>query len=96
MHFSLFSMLTLHLCLVELRGATPVASTPRPSRNEADEDDEPPLNEDDDDDDELDDFDQEDNETNTQHLVLALFEKVNACCNFNYCLFHLITTGLYR
>ncbi|XP_074592565.1 transcription initiation factor IIA large subunit-like isoform X2 [Curcuma longa] len=61
---------------VEPQSATPVAGTPRPSRNEADEDDEPPLNEDDDDDDELDDFDQEDNETNTQHLVLALFEKV--------------------
>ncbi|XP_042428095.1 transcription initiation factor IIA large subunit-like isoform X1 [Zingiber officinale] len=61
---------------VELRSATPVAGTPRPSRNEVDEDEEPPLNEDDDDDDELDDLDQEDDETNTQHLVLALFEKV--------------------
>ncbi|URD86532.1 transcription factor IIA large subunit [Musa troglodytarum] len=60
---------------VELRAATPSVGTPKPSKNDAGEDDEPPLNEDDDD--ELDDLDQEEEETNTQHLVLALFDKVS-------------------
>ncbi|CAD5188479.1 unnamed protein product [Musa acuminata subsp. malaccensis] len=60
---------------VELRAATPSVGTPKPGKNEAAEDDEPSLNEDDDDD-ELDDLDQEEDEPNTQHLVLALFDKV--------------------
>ncbi|XP_074567850.1 transcription initiation factor IIA large subunit-like isoform X1 [Curcuma longa] len=60
---------------VELRAPTPAVATPKPSKDEAEEDDEPSLNEDDDDDDELDD-DQDDDEPNTQHLVLALFDKV--------------------
>lgn len=59
-----------------MRAATPSVGTPKPSKNDAGEDDEPPLNEDDDD--ELDDLDQEEEETNTQHLVLALFDKVIA------------------
>lgn len=62
---------------VELRAATPSVGTPKPGKNEAAEDDEPSLNEDDDDD-ELDDLDQEEDEPNTQHLVLALFDKVFA------------------
>lgn len=59
---------------VEVRGVTPVG-TPKPSTD----DDEPSLNEDDD---ELDDLDQEEVETNTQHLVLALFDKVIAVNGF--------------
>ncbi|KAL5994538.1 hypothetical protein ACLOJK_024591 [Asimina triloba] len=51
------------------------AGTPKPAKNEALEDDEPPLNEDDDDD--ADDFDQGDEEPSTNHLVLAQFEKVS-------------------
>lgn len=65
---------------VELRATTPSATpsvgTPRPSRSEAGEDDEPPLNEDDDDDEDLDDLEQEEEEPNTQHLILAQFDKV--------------------
>ncbi|KAJ4959564.1 hypothetical protein NE237_026675 [Protea cynaroides] len=49
--------------------------TPKPTKTEALEDDEPPLNEDDDD--ELDDLDQGDEEPGTNHLVLAQFEKVS-------------------
>ncbi|KAJ4954629.1 hypothetical protein NE237_011412 [Protea cynaroides] len=49
--------------------------TPKPTKTEALEDDEPPLNEDDDD--ELDDLDQGDAEPGTDHLVLAQFEKVS-------------------
>eukprot|EP00262_Sarcandra_glabra_P016198 TRINITY_DN520_c0_g2_i1.p1 TRINITY_DN520_c0_g2~~TRINITY_DN520_c0_g2_i1.p1 ORF type:complete len:383 (-),score=91.54 TRINITY_DN520_c0_g2_i1:136-1284(-) len=55
---------------------TPInPGTPKPTKSEALEDDEPPLNEDDDDD--LDDPEQGDEEPNTNHLVLAQFEKVN-------------------
>ncbi|XP_027345932.1 transcription initiation factor IIA large subunit-like [Abrus precatorius] len=54
------------------------ASTPAPvAQNEVDEeddDDEPPLNENDDDD--LDDLDDQGEDQNTQHLVLAQFDKV--------------------
>lgn len=49
--------------------------TPKLTKPEAVEDDEPPLNEDDDDDD-LDDLEQEDEEPSINHLVLAQFEKV--------------------
>ncbi|XP_043693632.1 transcription initiation factor IIA subunit 1-like [Telopea speciosissima] len=49
--------------------------TPKPTKTEALEDDEPPLNEDDDD--ELDDLDQGDEEPSINHLVLAQFEKVS-------------------
>lgn len=62
--------------IVDLRAPTPLVGTPKPTKNEAAEDDEPPLNEDDDDEDDLDDFDQGEEETNTQHLVLAQFDKV--------------------
>ncbi|WOL06941.1 transcription initiation factor IIA subunit 1 [Canna indica] len=61
---------------VELRAPTPAVGTPKPGKDEAGEDDEPPLNEDDDDDDDELDDDQEEEEPNTQHLVLALFDKV--------------------
>lgn len=60
----------------ELRAPTPAVATPRSSRNEVTEDDEPPLNEDDDDEDDLDDLEQGEEETHTQHLVLAQFDKV--------------------
>lgn len=60
----------------DLRAPTPIVGTPKPTKNEAAEDDEPPLNEDDDDEDDLDDFDQGEEEPNTQHLVLAQFDKV--------------------
>lgn len=46
------------------------------AEGEDDDDDEPPLNEDDDDDDEIDDLQDGDEEPNTQHLVLAQFDKV--------------------
>jgi transcription initiation factor TFIIA large subunit len=65
---------------VEYRAPTPAAATPKP-RNDAGDDDEPPLNEDDDDDDELDDLEQGDDEPNTQHLVLAQFDKVTRTKN---------------
>ncbi|XP_058078011.1 transcription initiation factor IIA large subunit-like isoform X2 [Magnolia sinica] len=55
--------------------------TPKPTKNEALEDDEPPLNEDDDDDD-LDDLEQGDEEPSTNHLVLAQFEKANGEFDF--------------
>ncbi|KAL6619985.1 hypothetical protein ACP70R_032075 [Stipagrostis hirtigluma subsp. patula] len=64
----------------EYRAPTPAAGTPKP-RNDAGDDDEPPLNEDDDDDDELDDLEQGDDEPNTQHLVLAQFDKVTRTKN---------------
>ncbi|KAG2628529.1 transcription initiation factor IIA subunit 1-like [Panicum virgatum] len=70
----------------EYRAPTPVVATPKP-RNDAgdddddDDDDEPPLNEDDDDDDELDDLEQGEDEPNTQHLVLAQFDKVTRTKN---------------
>ena len=72
------------LCLLaEYRAPTPAVGTPK-QRNDAgdddDDDDEPPLNEDDDDDDELDDLEQGEDEPNTQHLVLAQFDKVGALC----------------
>ena len=73
-------ILSMFLCLLaEYRAPTPVVATPKP-RNDAgdDDDDEPPLNEDDDDDDELDDLEQGEDEPNTQHLVLAQFDKVGA------------------
>ncbi|KAJ6830867.1 transcription initiation factor IIA subunit 1-like [Iris pallida] len=60
---------------VEFRTPTPSIGTPKPAKSEA-VDDEPPLNEDDDDDDDLDDLDQGEEETHTQHLVLAQFDKV--------------------
>lgn len=56
----------------------PVSTPAIPAPNDIgeDDDDEPPLNEnDDDDDDELDDVDQGE-DLNTQHLVLAQFDKV--------------------
>jgi hypothetical protein len=61
--------------LAEYRAPTPAVGTPKP-RNDVGDDDEPPLNEDDDDDDELDDLEQGEDEPNTQHLVLAQFDKV--------------------
>jgi transcription initiation factor TFIIA large subunit len=67
----------------EYRAPTPAVATPKP-RNDAgddDDDDEPPLNEDDDDDDELDDLEQGEDEPNTQHLVLAQFDKVTRTKN---------------
>lgn len=59
------------LCFTEVQ-----ASTPAVIPNDAGEDDdgEPPLNEDDDDDD-LDEVDEAE-DSNTQHLVLAQFDKV--------------------
>ncbi|XP_072975361.1 transcription initiation factor IIA large subunit-like [Typha angustifolia] len=60
----------------DLRAPTPSVGTPKPSKNEGGDDDEPPLNEDDDDDDDLDDLEQGEEEPNTQHLVLAQFDKV--------------------
>ncbi|XP_006654234.1 transcription initiation factor IIA subunit 1-like [Oryza brachyantha] len=64
----------------EYRAPTPAVGTPKP-RNDAGDDDEPPLNEDDDDDDELDDLEQGEDEPNTQHLVLAQFDKVTRTKN---------------
>lgn len=66
----------------EYRTPTPAVATPKP-RNDTgdDDDDEPPLNEDDDDDDELDDLEHEPDEPNTQHLVLAQFDKVTRTKN---------------
>ncbi|CAM0957222.1 unnamed protein product [Alopecurus aequalis] len=66
----------------EYRTPTPAVATPRP-RNDTgdDDDDEPPLNEDDDDDDETDDFTDDNDEPNTQHLVLAQFDKVTRTKN---------------
>ncbi|KAG0473627.1 hypothetical protein HPP92_015484 [Vanilla planifolia] len=66
---------------VDLRTPTPFVGTPKPSKSDTGEDDEPPLNEDDDDEDDLDDFDQEEEEPNTQHLVLAQFDKVTRTKN---------------
>lgn len=68
------------LCLLaEYRAPTPAVGTPKPLNDVGeDDDDEPPLNEDDDDDDELDDLEQGEDEPNTQHLVLAQFDKVGA------------------
>ncbi|XP_078435842.1 transcription initiation factor IIA large subunit-like [Wolffia australiana] len=58
------------------------AGTPRMAQGAEIGDDEPPLNEDDDDDeDDFDDLDQEEEEPNTQHLVLALFDKVTRAKN---------------
>ncbi|MQL79254.1 hypothetical protein Taro_011697, partial [Colocasia esculenta] len=65
---------------VELHASTPSVGTPKVTKTEATDGDEPPLNEDDDDD-ELDDLDQEEEEPNTQHLVLALFDKVTRAKN---------------
>ncbi|KAE8711441.1 serine/arginine repetitive matrix protein 1-like isoform X1 [Hibiscus syriacus] len=56
----------------DLQAATPA---PIPQNDTGDDDDDEPLNEDDDDEDDLDDVDQGE-ELNTQHLVLAQFEKV--------------------
>ena len=69
------------LCLLaEYRAPTPAVGTPKQRNDAGDEDDdEPPLNEDDDDD-ELDDLEQGEDEPNTQHLVLAQFDKVGALC----------------
>jgi transcription initiation factor TFIIA large subunit len=64
----------------EYRAPTPAVGTPKP-RNDVGDDDEPPLNEDDDDDDELDDLEQGEDEPNTQHLVLAQFDKVTRTKN---------------
>ena len=68
--------------VAEYRTPTPAVATPKPRNDTAgdddddDDDDEPPLNEDDDDDDEIDDLQDGDEEPNTQHLVLAQFDKV--------------------
>ncbi|KAM0841171.1 hypothetical protein ACQ4PT_059212 [Festuca glaucescens] len=66
----------------EYRTPTPAVVTPQP-RNDTgdDDDDEPPLNEDDDDEDETDDFTEDNDEPNTQHLVLAQFDKVTRTKN---------------
>ncbi|XP_020087519.1 transcription initiation factor IIA subunit 1-like [Ananas comosus] len=66
---------------VELRSPAPPVGTPMQNRNEEGEDDEPPLNEDDDDDDDLEDLEQGEEEPNTQHLVLAQFDKVTRTKN---------------
>ena len=58
-----------HICL-EMQASTP--AIPAPNDEAEDDDDEPSLNENDDDD--LDDVEGE--ELNTQHLVLAQFDKV--------------------
>jgi transcription initiation factor TFIIA large subunit len=76
--------LCFDLLLAEYRAPTPEA-TPKP-RNDEEDDDEPPLNEDDDDDDELDDLEQGEDEPNTQHLVLAQFDKVIALYDTMLCL----------
>uniref|UniRef100_A0A452YAB8 Transcription initiation factor IIA subunit 1 n=1 Tax=Aegilops tauschii subsp. strangulata TaxID=200361 RepID=A0A452YAB8_AEGTS len=69
----------------EYRTPTPAVATPKPRNDTAggddDDDDEPPLNEDDDDDDEIDDLQDGDEEPNTQHLVLAQFDKVTRTKN---------------
>jgi transcription initiation factor TFIIA large subunit len=86
---------------VKYRAPTPAAATPKP-RNDAGDDDEPPLNEDDGDD-ELDDLEQKDDEPNTQHLVLAQFDKVTTLSS-RYCvpntssfsLSRLTSNGLHR
>ncbi|CAM0146266.1 unnamed protein product [Urochloa decumbens] len=65
----------------EYRAPTPAVGTPKPRNDAVDDDDEPPLNEDDDDDDELDDLEQGEDEPNTQHLVLAQFDKVTRTKN---------------
>eukprot|EP00262_Sarcandra_glabra_P016199 TRINITY_DN520_c1_g1_i2.p1 TRINITY_DN520_c1_g1~~TRINITY_DN520_c1_g1_i2.p1 ORF type:complete len:377 (-),score=72.07 TRINITY_DN520_c1_g1_i2:227-1357(-) len=52
-----------------------IIGTPKSDNNEAEDDDEPPLNEDDDDDD-FGDLEQEEEEPDTNHLVLAQFDKV--------------------
>ena len=58
------------LCLLaEYRAPTPAVGTPK-QRNDAGDDD----------DDELDDLEQGEDEPNTQHLVLAQFDKVGALC----------------
>ncbi|MBA0548437.1 hypothetical protein Golob_019539, partial [Gossypium lobatum] len=56
----------------DLQASTPA---PAPQNDIVDDDDDEPLNEDDDDEDDLDDVDQGE-ELNTQHLVLAQFDKV--------------------
>ena len=66
-----------------------LASTPAVvSQNDVadDDDDDEPLNEDDDDDEDLDDVDQGE-ELNTQHLVLAQFDKVKMHSSFHPFLF---------
>ncbi|XVF68838.1 hypothetical protein PTKIN_Ptkin11bG0033100 [Pterospermum kingtungense] len=57
----------------DVQAATPA---PVPQNDTGDDDEDEPLNEDDDDDDDLDDVDQGE-ELNTQHLVLAQFDKVS-------------------
>ncbi|XP_065878268.1 transcription initiation factor IIA large subunit-like [Euphorbia lathyris] len=57
----------------DLHASTPAVVPPNDVRD--DDDDDEPLNEDDDDDDDLDDVDQGE-DMNTQHLVLAQFDKV--------------------
>ncbi|XP_048526959.1 transcription initiation factor IIA subunit 1-like isoform X1 [Triticum urartu] len=62
----------------EYQTPTPAVATPKPRNDTAggEDDDEPPLNEDDDDDDDIDDdFDE------TQHLVLAQFDKITRTKN---------------
>ncbi|ONK62149.1 uncharacterized protein A4U43_C07F870 [Asparagus officinalis] len=61
---------------VELQAATPTIGIPTPTKTEVLDDDEPPLNEDDDDDEDLDEFEREE-EPQTQHLILAQFDKVS-------------------
>lgn len=73
-------MLKLTSHNVDLSSDVPVSTPAPPVQNDVgddDEDDEPPLNENDDDD--LDDVDQGE-ELNTQHLVLAQFDKVSLLC----------------
>lgn len=60
------------LQLPDLQASTPAVA---PQNDAGDDDDDEPLNEDDDDDDDLDDVEQGE-DMNTQHLVLAQFDKV--------------------
>lgn len=68
---SVFCFTFLPPC-ADLQAGTPAVV---PQNDIVDDDDDEPLNEDDDDDDDLDDVEQGE-ELNTQHLVLAQFDKV--------------------
>jgi hypothetical protein len=57
----------------DLQASTPAVVS---QNDDVDDDDDEPLNEDDDDDEDLDGVDQGE-ELNTQHLILAQFDKVN-------------------
>lgn len=66
----------------ELQASTPAIGVHNDVGDDEDED-EPPLNENDDDDDDLDDVDKGE-ELNTQHLVLAQFDKVTVASGWQW------------